>query len=94
MYAPPCKSGVGVGYRYHRPEYMAYRRWLRYPSAMDRELEALDKTCQHAAHIARPAGLAEEHLGEGRFEDVKAALRLIEKPAVLGKNSLGPFLNR
>lgn len=62
--------------------------------AMDRELEALEKTRRHVAHITRLAGLAEEHLGEGRLEDAEAALRLIQTAAALGREGLAPLLRR
>ena len=40
------------------------------------------------------AKVAEEHLEEGRFEDTSACLRLIEQHAALGREGLGPLLNR
>ncbi|MDP9481285.1 MAG: hypothetical protein M3R38_37415 [Actinomycetota bacterium] len=61
---------------------------------MDREPEALRKTRAHVADIAELARAAEEHLEEGRFEDASACLRLIEQHASIGREDLGPFLNR
>ena len=61
---------------------------------MDRELEALDKARQHVADVAKLAEMAQGHLEEGRFEDASACLRLIEQHAALGKEGLGPLLDR
>lgn len=59
---------------------------------MDRDLEALEKARRHVAGIAKLAGVAEEHLREGRFEDAAACLLLIEQHASAGKDALGWLL--
>lgn len=61
---------------------------------MDRELEALQKTRGHVADIAELAEMVEKHLRQGRFEDASARLRLIEQHAALGREGLGPLLDR
>ncbi len=61
---------------------------------MDRDLEASDTIRTHVADVAKLAGIAQVHLEEGRFEDASACLRLIEQHAVLGKEALGPLLDR
>ena len=61
---------------------------------MDRELEALRRTRGHVADIAELARAAEEHLREGRFENASACLRLIEQHASIGREGLGPLLDR
>ena len=61
---------------------------------MDRELEALDKARRRVTAIATLAEMAEEHLEEGRFEDASSCLRLIEQHAAIGREDLGPLLNR
>ncbi len=61
---------------------------------MDHELEALRKAGQYVADIAELAEMAKEHLGEGRFEDASACLRLIEQHAAIGREGLGPLLNQ
>ena len=58
---------------------------------MDREPEALRKTRLHVAELAE---MAKGHLEEGRFEDASACLRLIEQHAALGREGLGPLLDR
>ena len=59
---------------------------------MDRELEALRKARLHVTDIARLAEMAEGHLREGRFEDARACLLLIEEHASTGKDALGWLL--
>ncbi|MDP9438014.1 MAG: hypothetical protein M3P49_04625 [Actinomycetota bacterium] len=66
----------------------------RYARRMDHELEALRKTRGHVADVAKLAEMAQAHLREGRFEDAGACLRLIEQHATLGRENLGPLLNR
>ena len=61
---------------------------------MEHELEALDKARAHVADIAKLAEMAKGHLEEGRFEDAEACLRLIEQHAALGKEGLGPLIDR
>lgn len=61
---------------------------------MDYELEALNKTRLHVADITRLVETAKEHLQEGRFEDAAACLRLIEQHAALGREGLGPLIDR
>ena len=61
---------------------------------MDRELEALRKTRAHVADVTELAEMAKGHLEEGRFEDSSACLRLIEQHAALGKEELGPLLDK
>ena len=61
---------------------------------MDHELEALRKTREHVADIAAPAKAAEEHLEEGRFEEASACLHLIEQHASIGREDLGPLIDR
>ncbi len=60
---------------------------------MDHELEALRKAREHVADIDRLAEMAEERLREGRFEDARACLRLIEEHASIGKDALGWLLD-
>ena len=61
---------------------------------MDRELEALRKTREHVANIAKLAAMAEGHLEEGCFEDASACLRLIEQHAALDREGIGAFFDR
>ena len=61
---------------------------------MDHELEALRKARGHVADIAALVEMARAHLEEGRFEDAAACLRLIEQHATIGREGLGPLLDR
>ncbi len=57
-------------------------------------MEALEKARGHVEGIAALAKMADEHLREGRFEDASACLRLIEQHAAIGREDLGPLLDR
>ena len=61
---------------------------------MDRELEALGKAREHVADVAKLVEMARAHLEEGRFEEASACLRLIERHATIGREDLGPLLDR
>ena len=61
---------------------------------MDRELEPVQKTRAHVANVADLAEVAKEHLREGRFEDASSCPRLIEQHSAIGRENLGPLLNR
>ena len=61
---------------------------------MDHELEALRKAREHVSDIATLAEMARAHLEEGRFEDASACLGLIEQHASIGREDLGPLLDR
>ena len=56
---------------------------------MDRELEALEKARDHVDKIAALVEMARKHFREGRFEDARECLRLIETHATIGKDVLG-----
>ncbi|MDP9475926.1 MAG: hypothetical protein M3R38_09605 [Actinomycetota bacterium] len=45
---------------------------------MDQELKTLDRARGHVADITRLVEMAREHLREGRFEDARACLMLVE----------------
>ena len=66
----------------------------RYAGRMDRDLETLRKTREHVADVATLAEMAKEHLEEGRFEDASACLRLIEQHAAIGREGIGPLIDR
>lgn len=56
---------------------------------MDRELEALEKARSCVDKIAALLEMAREHLWEGKVEDARECLRLIEANATIGKDVLG-----
>ena len=59
---------------------------------MDHELEALGKAREHVGDVGTLAGIAKVHLEEGRFEDARACLRLIEEHASTGRDALDLLL--
>lgn len=74
------------------------RRKLRYDLRRREERRgsvdrALRKTRSHVADIARLAEMTKKQLHEGRFEDARACLQLIEEHAsATGKDALGWLL--
>ena len=73
---------------------MAPRHRGRYAVGRGPRTRSVAKTREHVADISELAEMAKHHLKEGRFEDAAACLHLIEQHASIGREGLGPLLDR